>query len=299
MALALEATEGRPWRDASVTALGQAMSDTLASDTLDNAFKALALSLPDEQLIGRQIGKDIDPDRIHAVRKRLLQAVFEPIAGQMLATYNDLANDGPYAPDPESTGRRALRNRMLGLLVASEAFGASLLALRQYEGAANMTDRLAALSAASSAGTPDAQAMLADFRTRFGADPRVLDTWLTVTAASPRDGVIEDMKAILSDPAFPKTNPNRLRSLVGTFAMSNPTQFARADGAGFRFVAEFVTEVDKINPQVAARVLTGFRIWPMLESGRREAAKAALSSLASGGALSRNTTDILTRMLAG
>jgi aminopeptidase N len=90
-----------------------------------------------------------------------------------------------------------------------------------------------------------------------------------------------------------------LRSLVGTFAMSNPTQFARADGAGFRFVADFVTEVDKINPQVAARVLTGFRIWPMLESGRREAAKAALTGLASGGTLSRNTTDILTRMLAG
>jgi aminopeptidase N len=299
MALALDAIAGRPWRDAAVTALSQAMSDTLGSETLDNAFKALALSLPDEQLIGREIGKDIDPDKIHAVRKRLLQAVFEPIAQQMLTTYNALASDGPYAPDPASTGRRALRNRMLSLLVASEVFGASLLALRQYEGAGNMTDRLAALSAASIAGTPDAPAMLADFRTRFGVDPLVLDKWLTVTAAAPRDGVIEDMKSILADPGFPKTNPNRLRSLVGTFAMSNPTQFARADGAGFRFVADFVTEVDKINPQVAARVLTGFRIWPMLENGRREAAKAALTGLASSGTLSRNTADILTRMLAG
>ena len=80
--------------------------------------------------------------------------------------------------------------------------------------------------------------------------------------------------------------------------MSNPTQFLRADGAGFRFVAEFVAEVDAINPQVAARVLTGFRIWPMLESGRRDAAKAALAGL-QGKSLSRNTADILTRMLAG
>ena len=106
------------------------------------------------------------------------------------------------------------------------------------------------------------------------------------------------MKAILADPSFPKTNPNRLRSLVGTFAMNNATQFMRADGAGFRFVADFVVEVDKINPQVAARVLTGFRIWPTLESGRRSAAQAALQSL-SANSLSRNTADILSRMLAG
>ena len=131
MALAVDGVQGRPWRDAAVTALSQAMSDTLASNALDNAFKALALSLPDEQLIGREIGTDIDPDKIHAVRKRLLQAVFEPLAEQMLGTYNALANAGPYTPDPVSTGRRALRNRMLTLLVASEAFGAALVAVKQ------------------------------------------------------------------------------------------------------------------------------------------------------------------------
>jgi aminopeptidase N len=126
----------------------------------------------------------------------------------------------------------------------------------------------------------------------------VLDKWLAVTASVPEDGVIERIQAVLAEPSFPKTNPNRLRSLVATFAMSNPTQFARPDGAGFRFVADFVRDIDPINPQVAARVLTGFRIWPMLESGRREAAKSALSELQSGGTLSRNTADILTRMLA-
>ncbi|MGB3336834.1 MAG: aminopeptidase N [Devosia sp.] len=299
MALAVDAVQGKPWSDDAVGALSQAMGETLASEALDNAFKALALALPDEQLIGRTIGRDIDPGKIHAVRRRLLQAVFEPLAMQMLKTYNALASTAPYAPDPASTGRRALRNRMLSLLVASEATGASLLARQQYDGASNMTDRLAALSAAAATGTPEAPAMLADFRTQFGGDPLVLDKWLTVTAAVPRDGVIEDMKAILADPGFPKTNPNRLRSLVGTFAMSNPTQFARADGAGFRFVADFVTEVDKINPQVAARVLTGFRIWPQLESGRRDAAKTALTGLQTSATLSRNTADILTRMLAG
>ncbi|MCS6758827.1 MAG: aminopeptidase N C-terminal domain-containing protein, partial [Candidatus Devosia euplotis] len=142
-------------------------------------------------------------------------------------------------------------------------------------------------------------AMLADFHSNFAAsNPLVLDKRLAVTASVPEDGVIDRIRAVLADPDFPKTNPNRLRSLVGSFAMNNPTQFARVDGAGFRFVAEFVAEIYAINPQVAARLLTGFRIWPTLEPGRRDAAKAALGGLDAKGALSRNTADILSRILA-
>ena len=81
--------------------------------------------------------------------------------------------------------------------------------------------------------------------------------------------------------------------------MNNPTQFARTDGAGFRFLAEFVGDVDKRNPQVAARVLTAFRIWRSYESGRRAEAEKALNALKDSGTLSRNTADILDRTLAG
>ncbi|WEK02751.1 MAG: aminopeptidase N [Candidatus Devosia phytovorans] len=298
MALAVNAVKGTPWTQEAVAALSQAMGDTLASDSLDDAFKALALSLPDEQLIGREIGRDVDPDAIDRVWHDLLKALFLPLADPLKATYERLASDAPYSPDAASTGRRALRNRALGLLVGSGAAGATELAKAQYDDARNMTDRMAALGSSTFAGTSFAPALLADFRSRYGADPLVLDKWLAVTAAQPRDGVIDDMKAILADPSFPRTNPNRLRALVGSFAMGNVTQFTRADGAGFRFVAEFVADVDKVNPQVAARVLTGFRIWPMLDAGRREAAKAALTGL-QGKSLSRNTADILTRTLAG
>tara|TARA_R110002124_G_scaffold9586_10_gene49267 strand:- start:16117 stop:18759 length:2643 start_codon:yes stop_codon:yes gene_type:complete len=299
MALAVAAIRGTPWSEEAVSALGQAMAQTLASDTLDDAFKALALSLPPEAQISRSIGKDIDPDRVHAVRADLLKAVFAPLALDMLKAYLKLSSDAPYTPDASSTGRRALRNRLLGLLVVSDAAGAASLAAQQYAGARNMTDRLAALSASTLSWTPDAETMLADFYANFAAaNPLILDKWLAVTASVPEDGVIERIRAVLAAPDFPKTNPNRLRSLVGSFAMSNPTQFARADGAGFRFVAEVVTEIDKINPQVAARLLTGFRIWPMLEQGRRDAAKAALAGLEAKGGLSRNTADILSRMMA-
>ncbi|MDB5530532.1 MAG: pepN [Devosia sp.] len=299
MALAVGAVNGTPWADDAVTALRQAMADTLANDNLDDAFKALALVLPGEALIARTIGKDIDPAKIHDVRDQLNRAVFGPLTSQLTVAYIKLTSDLPYVPDAASSGRRALRNRLLGLLVASGASEGPKLAAQQYEAAANMTDRFAALAVSGAAWTAEAPMLLADFRTKFGGDPLVLDKWLSVSASAQDDGVLERVRAILGDPNFPKNNPNRLRALVGAFAMNNPTQFARPDGAGFRFVADFVADVDTRNPQVAARVLTGFRIWPMLEPVRRAAAKSALTALQAKGHLSRNTADILTRTLAG
>ena len=107
------------------------------------------------------------------------------------------------------------------------------------------------------------------------------------------------IRAILADPAFPTNNPNRLRALLGTFANGNPTQFGRADGAGFRFIGGMVAELDPRNPQVAARLLTAFRSWRSYEPARLAAAQLALEFLRDGGKLSRNTNDILERTLAG
>jgi aminopeptidase N len=84
-ALAVAAVRGTPWTQAAVTALSQAMADTLASDSLDDAFKALALSLPDEQAIGRAIAHELDPDLIRQVREELLRAVFAPLGEKLLA----------------------------------------------------------------------------------------------------------------------------------------------------------------------------------------------------------------------
>jgi aminopeptidase N len=133
----------------------------------------------------------------------------------------------------------------------------------------------------------------------FTADPLVFDKWLMLNASPPHDATLDRIKAVLADPQFPQNNPNRLRALVGTFAMGNMVQFARPDGAGFRFVADFVADVDKRNPQVAARVLTAFRIWPTLEPHRRDAARNALKSLKESGGLSGNVSEILDRTLEG
>jgi aminopeptidase N len=297
--LMIDAVRGTPWTAPQASALAEALEETLGSKELDPAFKAHALSLPNELTIARTIGEDIDPDRIHAVRGTLIRDIVGQIAPALERVY--LTNDSrlAYSPDFQQAGRRAMKNTALGLLVHAGAEGGAKLAREQYERATNMTDRLAALGAIVGAWTTDAEPLLADFRTRFTADPLVLDKWLSLNAQSPDAGTVARLKAILAAPDFPRNNPNRLRSLAAVFGMNNPTQFARADGEGFRFLTQFVADVDGRNPQVAARVLTAFRIWQSFEPTRREAARLAMQALKDAGNLSRNTAEILDRTLAG
>ncbi|MDC9823856.1 aminopeptidase N [Devosia sp. ZB163] len=299
MKLMVGAFRGTAWTDAQVGALAEALEETLNSKELDAAYKALAMSPPNEQSVARTIEHDVDPDRVHAVRGELITALVARLAPTLEKIY--LTNDSrlAYSPDFQQTGRRSMKNTALSLLVQGGASGADKLAREQYERALNMTDRLSALSISVHSWTADAQALLGDFRTMYTADPLVLDKWLALNAGAPDDGVVDRVRAILAAPDFPQNNPNRLRALMATFGMNNPTQFARADGAGFRFLAEFVGDVDKRNPQVAARVLTAFRVWRSYEPGRRAEAEKALKALHDAGSLSRNTADILERTLAG
>ena len=297
MRLLTEAVAGKAWSDAQVAAVADALEETLASKELDAAYKALALGLPTEQTVAREIGSNVDPDRIHQVRTALVTALVARLAPTLEKVY--LTNDSrlAYSPDFQQTGRRSMKNTALALLVLGKAEGADKLAREQYERALNMTDRLSALSTVVQSWTGDADTLLADFYRQYTSDPLVLDKWLSLNALATDDGALERIRAILASPDFPQNNPNRLRALMATFGMNNPTQFARRDGAGFRFLAEFVGDVDKRNPQVAARVLTAFRVWRSFESVRRGEAEKVLKSLQDSGGLSRNTADILERTL--
>jgi aminopeptidase N len=295
----VKAVRGETWTDGNLDNVAAALAETARSPGLDAAFKANALQLPQESVIARALGSDIDPDRIREIRQRFLAAVVTRNGELLRETYHANAVGPDYSPDFEQAGRRLLRNVALGQMVAGGAAGAAALARAQYESASNMTDRLSALTTIVQAWTTDAETVLADFRTRFTGDPLVLDKWLGTVAAAPVEVIIARIGAILDEPDFPRNNPNRLRALMATFGMNNPTQFARADGAGFRFVAEFVGDVDARNPQVAARVLTAFRIWQSFEPKRRAEAQKAMKSLQESVNLSRNTADILERTLAG
>jgi len=275
-----------------------ALGAILADGTLEPAFVALALTLPGEADIAREIGRDIDPDAIFSARAALRAAVGEHLAAEFAERYRRLTDTRPYRPDAENAGRRALRNVCLDLLVAARRPNAIALAAGQYQSADNMTDRMAALSTLSLCGVPERAAALDDFYARYGDDPLIVDKWLGLQASIPESATLDRVKALTAHPAFSMANPNRVRALIGTFAMANQTQFNRADGGGYDFIVETVCALDPKNPQVAARLIAALKSWRVLEPTRRALAEAALRRVAGEASLSRDTGDIVQRALA-
>ncbi|RAI44281.1 aminopeptidase N [Rhodoplanes roseus] len=277
--------------------LVHALSAVLADDRLAPAYVAQVLAIPSEGDIARDIGRDVDPEAIWLARHALRRAIGNDLAPALRVLYDRLRDDGPYSPEAAAAGRRALRNVCLDLLAAPGHPGALALAAAQYAEADNMTDRMAALGTLSLHETPEREAALADFADRFRGDPLVIDKWFALQAMIPDASTLARVQRLTEHPAFSLGNPNRVRALVGSFAQANHTQFNRADGAGYDFVADLVIALDARNPQVAARLMTAFRSWRALEPGRRAKARTTLERVAAAPSLSRDLADIVERSL--
>jgi aminopeptidase N len=284
-----------PYYDA---AYAEAMLKILDDAEQDPAFAALVLSLPGEADMAREIGHDVDPAAIHTAREALRANLGRDLGDRLLSLYKSLADTAPYSPDAEAAGRRSLRNAALDLYTAAHRDEGTDLARVQFETAANMTDKLAALAILAQTSGPVREKALETFYADYQNDALVIDKWFMLQAAQADPGTLSRVQALMKHPAFSITNPNRVRSLIGAFAAGNPTQFNALDGSGFAFVAKTVVELDAVNAQVAARLLAAFRSWRSLEPTRRELALKALRSVADTPGLSVDTADIATRSLA-
>ncbi|WP_210485663.1 aminopeptidase N [Microvirga antarctica] len=296
--LLVSLAKGEPVGPAEIAPLASALTGFLERDALaDPAFAALVLSQPGEAEIAQEIAADVDPDAVHAARRTVRRQIAEAASPLLRRLYDDLADTGPYRPDAASAGKRALRNIALDLLAVADPDAGQTLARAQALGATNMTDRLAALSTLATIPGQPREDALAAFGERYREEPLVLDKWFTLQAAIEEPGTLARVQGLLTHPAFSLGNPNRVRALIGSFAMLNQTQFNRADGAGYRFVAETILQVDALNPQLAARLLTAFSSWRLMAGGRRGHARSALVSIADSPRLSRDARDIVQRTL--
>jgi aminopeptidase N len=250
----------------------------LADSKLEHALIAQAITLPSEADIAREIGRDVDPDAVHRVRRSLRAAAGTRLGAALAETYARLSDSTPYRPDAAGAGRRALRNTCLDLLAATGADEAITRAQEQYRTADYMTDRMAALAARALHDRPERNEALDGFYRRYAHDPLIVDKWLSLQAMIPEAGTLE-----------------RVRALT---AQTNHTQFNRPDGAGYAFVADKVLALDGKNPQVAARLLAAFKSWRALEATRRQQAQAALRRVADTEGLSADVADIARRALA-
>ncbi len=297
---------GKPLRndDSLIAALAAILDDP----KLEPAFVALALVPPGESDIANEIGRNIDPDAIHRARNALRAEIGVKLGPALVKAYERMAVPGLYSPDAASAGRRSLRNVALDLLAAEGTPEGIALAVKQYENADNMTDRFAALSTLCfniSPGNekrplnqaPERKQALADFYRRYAGDPLVVDKWFSLQAMVPQWQTLSAVVALSAHPDFSTSNPNRVRALIGAFA-GNATQFNRADGSGYHFVAHMILELDEKNPQLAARLATAFRTWRTMDAQRRACAEQALNEIKAAPNLSRDLADIVERALA-
>ena len=172
----------------------------------------------------------------------------ERLEDALTIAYGRMIVSGSYSPDAKSAGRRALRNVALDLLAATDKPAAIARAARHYETADNMTDRMAALGTLSLHNVPERKAALADFYSRYASDALVVDKWLSLQAMVPQPDTLDNVRVLTAHAAFSLANPNRVRALISAFAQANATQFNRADGAGYDFVADTVLALDPKTP---------------------------------------------------
>ncbi|MBN8939956.1 MAG: aminopeptidase N [Rhizobiales bacterium] len=263
----------------------------------DPAFAAQALSLPSEADIAREIGGDVDPDAIQTARLALRRAISDTLGHDLEATLTAFRAAGPFSPDAMSAGRRAIANVALDLWAANGTESRLASVAQRFAAADNMTDRFAALAILAQHAGARREAALASFHDSYQTDALIIDKWLALQAGIAEPGTLDRVKALMAGSTINFGNPNRLRALVGSFAMTNQTQFNRPDGHGYGFLIDVVLDVDARNSQVAARLLSAFRSWRAMEPGRRGLAQAALTRVANTSNLSPDVRDIVERSL--
>jgi len=197
---------------------------------------------------------------------------------------------------PAAKGARRLRSVALGLIAASDPHEGASLAKAQFDTADNMTDRQGALAILASLDEPQRQVALDAFYDRFKDDALVVDKWFALQASAQRRQTIDEIEPLAVHPAFTIANPNRLRSLAGTFA-ANQWAFHDATGRGYRFVAGMILTADQLNPSVAARLVPPFGRWKRFDDHRAALMRAELERIVATAGLSEDVYEQASKSL--
>lgn len=244
-----------------------------------------------------QARENANPVAAYNARQYLLAAIKRTHKPLLQKLYKANEQNGTFSVSPDAMARRALRNTTLSILTATHGTGCAKLAKEHYFEADNMTDRMAALMAIAANKNPEREEVLEDFYTRFKDYQLVVDKWFSVQAVSVRPDIIAHLQKLRQHPDFTIKNPNRARSLFAAFAMNNPASFHAEDGSGYNFLADAIIELNSINPQIAARLLTPMRDWRKYSPDRQEKMKAALERILQTPELSPDVFEIASKSL--
>ncbi|MEM7596559.1 MAG: aminopeptidase N [Pseudomonadota bacterium] len=265
-------------------------------DTLDPAFKALALGLPSEDELAQALydgGDTPDPSAIWQALETLRQARAETMQETARALYDAHQITAPYAPDAAQSGARALSNVALGLITRMDG-GAQAQA--QFETAGNMTQQLAAYGCLLAAGAGEAATR--SFYDQWQHDRLVIDKWFMMQVANAEPEVAAQTAQALTDhPDFTLRNPNRFRAVMGALVM-NPAGFHAPSGAGYQVLTDWLIQLDPLNPQTTARMCSAFETWQRYDADRQALIAAQLDRILALDGLSRDSREMVSRIRA-
>ncbi|WP_170374569.1 aminopeptidase N [Ruegeria atlantica] len=271
------------------------MLAVLRDGDLDPAYRSLMLGLPTQSELAAALfesGNTPDPMAIWTAVETLRQATAQHVQDLLPRLHSETLIDAPFSPDADQAGKRALGGAVLYL---TSRLDGGAKAAEEYAAADNMTRQLTALSCLLRAGA--GQTELADFYRQWQHDRLVVDKWfgLQVTTASP-ETTPDVTRTLTEHPDFNWKNPNRFRAVMGALAM-NHAGFHRADGAGYALLADWLIRLDPVNPQTTARMCSAFQTWKRYDTDRQDLMKAQLTRIADTPNLSRDTTEMVSRIL--
>ena len=274
----------------------KAIGQMLAEPLLDKALLAESLVLPAEGDLTERVAF-ADPDVIHQARQLVLKTLAIELKQQLVECYRKNKTEGPYQFNARACGQRRLRNQVLQILATAETRDAIDMAVTQYHEANNMTDRLAAVNALANINCSERQQILQAFHNFAGDDALIQDKWFSVQAASSLPDTLDTVYSLMEQPEFDIDNPNKVRSVIGTFCHRNLVRFHDASGRGYQFLADQVMRLDDSNPQIAARLVGAFNRWKKYDVNRQALARCQLERILTRPGLSKAVYEIVSRNL--
>ncbi|PLX81481.1 MAG: aminopeptidase N [Desulfuromonas sp.] len=276
--------------------LSDACEAILLEEKLDAGLCAQLLMLPSEGYLADQMVV-ADPDAIRQARQQLRLILATRSCRVLSARYRELASTDGYHYDSIAAGRRELKNLCLGYLAVAEGGDGVSTCGEQFATADNMTDSLAALRVLVDSNAPQRHEMLQAFFERWQHEPLVVDKWFSLQATSTRSDTLDQVRRLLQHPVYTMKNPNRVRSLLGAFAHTNQAAFHDRDGNGYRLIAEQTVLLDKLNPQLAARLVSAFNRRRQFDKARQGLMLTELQKIRIAPGLSRDVAEIVEKNL--
>jgi aminopeptidase N len=273
-----------------------ALRAILKDQKIDMAFKSDLLRLTGEAELNDLLTVP-DYDGVHEARESLLKSLALNLKNDLLTVYQELKHD-TYDSSFKGVGRRALKNQCLYILTHLKDSEIEKLCMNQFEKADNMTDQISALRFLCNLETNLKDSALDSFYKQWSHERLVIDKWFAVQATSKLPGTLDQVKKLLNHPEFTLKVPNRFRSLVNNFAVGNLYHFHKLDGSGYQFTADRVIEMDRLNPQVSARLVNySFTAIKRLDEVRKKLATKELKRILDSGNLSKDTFEIVSKNL--